>query len=90
MDISFSKQKLDLILSPQVFNYTTSEGGCHERGDGAFLPRFNSPGVDRGTRQPRNGTFTEDNRGNQSLCEGDGTIEHFASSELNMLFLMNE
>lgn len=55
------QQTPHLILSPQDFNYATTEGGCHQRGDGAPLPRFDSPGVDRGTREARDGPSTEDN-----------------------------
>lgn len=78
-----SWRKIYLILPPQVFNYRPTEGGGRERGDGAFLPRLNSPGVDRGTCQPRGGSFTEDNGGHQSLCEGDGALECFANAESN-------
>lgn len=64
-----------LPVTLQVFGYITAEGGGSERGDGKSLPRFNSPGVDRGTRQPCNSSSSEDNRGCCSLFEGDGAIE---------------
>lgn len=74
------------MLSPQVFVHVTTEGGGRERGDGANLPRFNSPGVARGTRQPCSGSFTQDNGGYHSLCQGDSAIEYLTSSQSDSFF----
>lgn len=68
-------EKLRLNSAPQDSDQFTTEGGRHERGDDVPFPRCNSSGVDGGTRPSCHGTSTEDNRRDQSMCEGNGALK---------------
>lgn len=65
--------------SSQDSDHITTEGGRLERGDDVPFPRCNSSGVDGGTRTSCNGTSTEDNRRDQSMCEGNGALKYYVS-----------
>lgn len=75
------------LVTPQVFGHITEEGRGGEKRDGKPLPRFHGRGVDRGTRQPCNGSTKVYYRSYPGLRKGIGAVkdsEFFSVSILDI------